>query len=135
MYKEKPKEKLRSNFNSRKDRSEGDFKSFDLFYEWYTNEPKICYYCGITEQECQEIVVTGKLTSARFPIYGELSRGHARGMWLEVDRKMPKGPYSKENCVLCCYFCNNDKSDVFEGDEYKKFIKDRPGYLRTLLKK
>lgn len=135
MYIEKPIDKLKANFNSRKNKSVGDFQSLEFFLDWYYSEPKLCYYCGITEQECQEIIVTGKLTSARFPINGKLERGRSRGMWLEIDRKKPNGPYSNDNCVLCCYFCNNDKSDVFYGDDYKDFIKDRPGYLRNLLKK
>ena len=34
--------------------------------------------------------------------------------------------------MLSCYFCNNDKSDVFESaEEYTKFQNDRAGYLRN----
>jgi len=47
----------------------------------------------------------------------------------------PKGPYSKDNCVLSCGFCNNDKSDVFSYDQYIEFREDRVGFLRRLLKK
>jgi hypothetical protein len=65
---------------------------------------------------------------------GKTSQGRGRGMWLEVDRKDPKGKYSSGNAVLCCYFCNNDKSDVFYGDEYIEFFQNRVGYLRNLLK-
>ena len=72
------------------------------------------------------------LKSNRFPLNGKFKQGRARGVWLEIDRKEPKGKYSKNNCVLSCYFCNNDKSDVFNEKEYNNFIKDRVGYLRKL---
>lgn len=64
-----------------------------------------------------------------------LGRGQSRGMWLEIDRLKPKDNYSLDNCVLCCYFCNNDKSDVFHGDDYREFQGNRVGYLRKLLNK
>jgi len=78
--------------------------------------------------------MTGILTSNRFPQQGKLGRGQSRGVWLEVDRIKPKESYSPENCVLARYFCNNDKSDVFHGNDYKVFMADRVGYLRGLIK-
>ena len=81
----------------------------------------------------QEISMTSVLTSKRFPQDGTVGRGTNRAVWLEVDRIDPNGLYSRENSVLCCYFCNNDKSDVFDGNQYSCFIQNRVEYLRNLL--
>lgn len=79
--------------------------------------------------------MTSILKSNRFPENGKIGQRKSRGVWLEVDRLEPKGQYSRENAVLCCYFCNNDKSDVFSGQEYLKFRENRIEYLRDKLKK
>lgn len=51
-------------------------------------------------------------------------RFHKRGRTLEIDRKNAvTNEYSTENCVLACYFCNNDKSDIFTHEEYKQYMK------------
>jgi hypothetical protein len=132
-YRLKSEGKLKADFSRRKQKGLNEFIDFEEFKNWYISKEKICYYCGIKEEECQEIVAFGILKSNRFPQNGILGRGQSRGMWLEIDRLIPKNNYSLDNCVLCCYFCNNDKSDVFQGEEYFKFQKDRVGYLRNLL--
>lgn len=109
------------------------FGSFEDFSSWYRESLKSCHYCGLTEAESQEIVHLGLLTSKRFPIKGKTRRGVFRGYWLEIDRKDSCEPYSRENCVLSCTFCNNDKSDVFNDSQYMEFMKDRIGFLRRLL--
>jgi hypothetical protein len=134
-YVEKSKEKLRSNFNERSRKGLNGFTDFEDYYSWFVSQNKKCYYCGIEEHEVQQIVVQGLLTSNRFPLNGKIMQGRSRGMWLEVDRIYPKEKYTSENAVLCCYFCNNDKSDVFHGLEYKKFFQNRTGYLRELISK
>ncbi|GAB4161752.1 MAG: hypothetical protein Tsb0033_19720 [Winogradskyella sp.] len=130
-YRIKKESQLKSWFYGKKGNRE--FDSFNAFYNWYRNIEKQCFYCGISEQECQEIVHKGILTSNRFPKYGNFKQGVNRGYWLEIDRKMPKEKYSKDNCVLACYFCNNDKSDVFNEEQYKLFFQDRAKFLRSLL--
>ena len=127
-YLPKTLKQLKVNYSSRRVRDKDGFRSFENFRIWYDKAPKVCYYCGLTEEESQEIVSTGLLTSNRFPLNGKPSQGRGRGMWLEVDL------YSEENAVLCCYFCNNDKSDIFNDIEYKKFFQNRVVYLRNLLK-
>ena len=133
-YKNKPIEKLKADYSRRNQKNQNSFIDFNSFKDWYDGEEKVCYYCGLTEVESQEIVMTSIITSNRFPQQGRLGRGQSRGVWLEVDRIKPKENYSPENCVLACYFCNNDKSDVFHGNDYKAFIADRVGYLRRLIK-
>lgn len=133
MFIERSKTSLENLHYRKKQESSMDFPSLVNFIEWYYSQPKICSYCGINEKECQEIVMTGILKSNRFPQDGKIGRGTARGVWLEVDRVNPKEMYTAENCVLCCYFCNNDKSDIFNGIEYKDFLQNRVAFLRKLL--
>lgn len=134
-YIPKPIKKLKSDFSrrSKKVKSPDSFKDFNDFCKWYQNQKKECFYCGLTEKESQKIVKTGILKSKRFPQNGILKRGQSRGFWLEIDRFDPQGGYTESNCRLCCYFCNNDKSDVFDGNAYEEFMKNRVGYLRKLL--
>jgi len=108
-----------------------DFGSFREFNKWYS-DGKVCYYCEIPQSIISDLVNRGKLTSARFPINGVITPGRTRGLYLEVDRKDSKKGYERENCVLCCYFCNNDKSDIFNADEYNKFFQNRSEYLKNL---
>ena len=112
-----------------------EFVDQSEFLEWFKEKIKDgkCMYCGLSERDSQRLVHEGKIKSLRFPIYGTISSGVNRGYWLEIDRKIPTGYYSKENCNLSCYFCNNDKSDVFTNSEYIEFYKDRANYLRGLL--
>jgi hypothetical protein len=112
-YHTKSSNQLRNDYNRRNRKKLNNFCDFNDFKNWYDSQIKICVYCNLIEEDCQKIVATGLLSSNRFPIKGKVYRGRARGMWLEVDRKNPKKKYSRENCVLACYFCNNDKSDVF----------------------
>lgn len=133
-YIPKPIDKLKANFSKRKSADLNSFNDFEDFLDWYSNQPKSCYYCDIKEEEVQEIVMKGILKSSRFPQNGKIGRGQSRGVWLEVDRLKPKENYSRRNCVLACYFCNNDKSDVFHAEEYNKFKANRAGYLKGLLK-
>lgn len=134
-YEPKSVEKLKQNYDKRVRENVNGFVDFQDFLNWYNSQEKKCIYCGLTEMESQELVKTGILTSNRFPQNGTVGRGQARGMWLEVDRLFPKGNYSRENSALCCYFCNNDKSDVFDFENYLKFRQNRIEFLREKLKK
>lgn len=109
-----------------------DFEDFKNWYEEFVRDNQ-CYYCGLTERESQKIVHNGLLTSKRFPFEGLFSQGVNRGYWLEIDKKDPLGIYSRENCVPSCYFCNNDKSDVFNEEQYREFVIDRIGFIRNIL--
>jgi hypothetical protein len=96
------------------------FASFDEFYNWYLrqyeNQNGSCYYCKIEESVLVELFEK-KFTSVKRP---------NRGKHLEVERRDSiSNKYTKENCVLACYFCNNDKSDIFSESEYFEYLKDR----------
>ena len=125
--------KLKSDFNRRKKAGLNDFESAQDFFNWYLSQEKKCAYCKISEEEVRFIVINGALKSKRFPENGILKQGKARGYYLEVDRKNPDKGYSKDNCVLACYFCNNDKSDVFDYYSYQKFFQRRKEFLQELI--
>lgn len=133
VYQPKSCKQLRGWFSQKKSKGVNGFINFDDFHNWFKNQEPVCHYCGLKEIESQELVMKGILKSNRFPQNGIHGPGTSRAIWLEVDRLNPKDKYSKDNCVLCCYFCNNDKSDVFDGNEYSKFLNNRAVYLRQIL--
>ena len=135
MYKEKTQNQLRSWLSNKKSQSKKKdfFVEFEplSFFKWYLIQKKVCHYCGISEKEQFDLISKGHLKSKRF----FTSEHGTRGRHLEIDRKNPKGPYSEKNCVLSCYMCNNDKSDLFTENQYLELInKNRVVYLRNLLK-
>ncbi len=134
-YSKKTEQQLKNWFSNKKSSKllEIEFNKFKDFKIWYDKKDKKCFYCGLTEEASQEIVYKGLLKSNRFPLKGKITRGVNRAYWLEIDRKNPKGKYSRANCVLSCYFCNNDKSDVFNATQYRAFMRDRLVFLKSLL--
>ena len=58
-----------------------------------------------------------------------------RGKNLEVERKdSVSNEYNADNCVLACYFCNNDKSNVFNEAEYREYLSDRRSFFEKKYK-
>lgn len=71
-----------------------------------------CCYCHITVPEIEALALKGRLFKKNF-----------RGWSLEVDRMNSNFEYSKENCVLACYWCNNAKTDEFDEIEFTEIGK------------
>jgi 5-methylcytosine-specific restriction endonuclease McrA len=89
--------------------------SFPEFYDWYIDLDKKCYYCGITEENIKKLI-DNKLIGTK--------RLSTRGRSLELEREKPEEPYDNtDNLVLCCYWCNNAKSDEFSEEEFKEIGK------------
>ncbi len=85
---------------------EGNF--WDYYY-WYSKTEKSCHYCGITQEELDEL-----------HNIGIVNKRYSRGKTLEIDRKKADEKYSNlENLTLSCYWCNNAKTDTFDEDEFK----------------
>jgi hypothetical protein len=79
------------------------------FYHWYLTADKCCYYCGVTEEELNELHKRGIK-----------NKRSTRGKTLEIDRKIPDEPYSNiANLTYSCYWCNNAKTDTFSEEEFK----------------
>lgn len=68
-----------------------------------------CSYCGISLAQIEELGKNGKLNN---------KRSDTRGYTLEIDRMLPNLEYSKENCCMACYWCNNAKTDEFSPEEF-----------------
>lgn len=83
------------------------------FEELFPIDPsmRVCHYCNITDHEVSKLRSRGRLYTKR-----------QRGYLMEVDRIKPNYEYSKENCVLACYWCNNAKTDEFSLDEFSEHI-------------
>lgn len=100
------------------------FESFLSFYNWYKNQYNTqngkCYYCKTDEK------VIATLFEKKF-----INRKRTtRGKHLEVERRdSTDNLYNLENCVLACYFCNNDKSDIFNESEYLEYLRDRTSFF------
>ena len=62
-YKEKSVAQLQKNFSERAREGKNGFTDLADFLDWYNSQEKNCHYCGLTEMESQEIVMTGLLTS------------------------------------------------------------------------
>lgn len=88
---------------------------FEVFYNWIISTERKCEYCDITEEEIGRLLIAKKLDTKRIG---------TRGRSLEYDRKEPNLKYSQlDNIVLCCYWCNNAKTDTFTYDEFKEIGK------------
>lgn len=80
------------------------------------DEDHVCYYCGINESILNTLYIDENYTC---------KTKRNRGAWFELDRKDSSflgNVYSKDNMVLCCYFCNNHKSDVISPEDMRFFF-------------
>lgn len=121
-------ERVSNNYS--KSKHKGFNSKFDLS-EWFIQELKKndckCYYCKTSIFDI-EILINAKLLKERKIGYG------FRGKVLEIDKNDEF--YSKDKCVLSCYYCNNDKSYTSSKEDYKEYFgKNRHQYFKALLDK
>jgi hypothetical protein len=84
-------------------------EDFESLYDNGGKE-RACCYCGISESKIKDFIQRHAFRTKRLS---------TRGRALEVDRIDPNGGYDKSNIVLCCYWCNNAKTDEFTFEEFK----------------
>ena len=110
--KTKIKELLRNELNPLKDKYKEKFENiFPLKeFEKMTKDETTCSYCGISLDQIKALGENKKLNN---------KRSDTRGYTLEIDRMLPNLEYSKKNCCLACYWCNNAKTDEFSPKEFK----------------
>lgn len=77
----------------------------------HNSKERTCHYCNISDYEVKHMRDKRKIFSKR-----------NRGYFMEIDRIEPNKEYSKDNCVLACYWCNNAKTDEFSSDEFLEHI-------------
>ena len=75
-------------------------------------ETKNCAYCGISAEQISLLREKGKIHTKS-----------GRGFSLEIDRKNPNEEYTKDNCCMVCYWCNNAKTDEFTFEEFEPIAK------------
>lgn len=96
------------------------FESKERFIDWYLHELYFhqcsCHYCGIKIYELRNLIERGIIRGRK------VSNGGIRGLNFEIDRKNPFDEYNERNCVLSCYYCNNDKSNTFDYEIYKEVL-------------
>lgn len=107
------------------------FPTKDSFVDWYSKQIQSqhyrCYYCETSILDIKSLIKKGKLKTRK-------TRYSVRGPVLEIDRKINDKGYSPGNCVLSCYYCNNDKSYITDADDYKmNFGENRRKYFYKLL--
>lgn len=73
------------------------------FATWVRSKPKVCFYCGISEEQLERIDIKSNIG--------------LRVESLGVDRLDSSGDYSLGNIELCCFVCNRVKSAVFTSEE------------------
>lgn len=76
-------------------------------------DSNVCAYCQITTDEISQLANNKQLRKKNY-----------RGWSLEIDRRDSNLEYTKENCVMACYWCNNAKTDEFTADEFKEIGKE-----------
>ncbi len=125
------KEKLRVS-KLYKEKHRNGFITKETFVDWYIKQIQKqdfkCYYCETSIFYMIKLIESNYLKARKIG-YG------VRGKVLEIDKKVNENGYNPENCVLACYYCNNDKSYTIESDEYKKYFgNNRKKYFENLLK-
>ena len=83
--------------------------TLEAFTELFSKESK-CFYCEMTLDEMLLLAKDGKIRT---------KRKYIKGKSLEIDKKDPSGEYEIKNIVMCCYWCNNAKTDEFSAEEFK----------------
>jgi hypothetical protein len=79
------------------------------FAALYSAQALICPYCHVSLSEFEQLRVRGLLFTKRL---------RTRGTSFELDCSLPHLGYAEGNVVLCCYWCNNAKTDEFTPEEF-----------------
>jgi hypothetical protein len=111
--------RVESYYNSNKHKLVG-FETKQRFIDWYLHElyfhENKCHYCDTSILEIRMLLNANLLSGRR------VRGGGIRGSNLEIDRRNAFGDYNEGNCVLSCYYCNNDKSNTFDYEVYKHIV-------------
>lgn len=81
-----------------------------------------CAYCETSIELIRRIIEAARNDKTVFYRFRGTRGGGIRGESLEVERRDPDAGYNPANCSLACYFCNNDKSNVYTESDYQTFF-------------
>lgn len=100
--------------------------------DWYVGQLKKyncrCYFCETSILDINRLIEKGLVKTRS--VRGDGKRGPV----LEIDKNDEY--YTKDLCVLACYYCNNDKSYTTSKEDYKQFFGEpRKNYFDFLMKK
>jgi hypothetical protein len=106
------------------------FGTRDDLANWFVGKLKEqnlkCFYCETSILDIEKLI-DAKLLKVR-----KVKGDGCRGLVLEIDKN--DETYIPDNCVLSCYYCNNDKSYTSEKEEYKQnFGENRGRYFAKLI--
>jgi hypothetical protein len=73
-----------------------------------------CFYCDTSIHDINKLIAANLLKTRSVKGTGK------RGPVLEIDKQ--GNGYNKKECVLACYYCNNDKSYTCSKEDYKKYF-------------
>ena len=106
----------------------GDAASLaNWFVEKLKSQQCKCFYCDTSIHDINKLIAANLVKTRSVRGKGK------RGPVLEIDKN--DDGYVPANCVLSCYYCNNDKSYTSSKDHYKKhFGANRKKYFEYLLK-
>jgi len=109
----------------------GDRETFANWYiEQLLKQNLECFYCSTSIIDINLLIDRGKLKVRN--VRGDGVRGRV----LEIDKMENEKGYCADNCVLACYYCNNDKSYTLDSKTYKEhFGFNRHRYHQLLLSK
>jgi 5-methylcytosine-specific restriction endonuclease McrA len=80
------------------------------FQDLFTSQPNLaCEYCHITEAQLKTLIQAGQIQTKRL---------RTRGTTFEIDCRNPHLGYTAGNLAICCYRCNNAKTDEFTHKEF-----------------
>lgn len=80
------------------------------FRDLFTSQRELsCEYCLTTETQFQQLIKAGQIKTKRLS---------TRGTTFEIDCRTPHLGYTRGNLAICCYWCNNAKTDEFTKDEF-----------------
>jgi hypothetical protein len=119
LYIQEETERISKYYDTNKLKLAG-FEGRDNFINWYLHELSFnecrCHYCNTNILHIRQLLNAGLIN-------GRSVRGTGlRGPNFELDRKDPEAGYNERNCVLSCYYCNNDKSNTFSYETYLNII-------------
>jgi len=113
-------QRAKMRFAVKKHGGPGGFLNSEDFAQWWLNQfveqNGCCAYCRTSIFQIRRLINRGAIRTRK--VGGDGSRGPN----LELDRQNPDGGYSRQNCVLICYYCNNDKSYIYPADQYEQFF-------------